>query len=131
MGSKTGADMFCTFHTSHCYDLAPDEDLCLWVHCVHTVPCSYCDRSVCMCSIWQGVCMCCVLLIGINRVPHRGYRVLRRAHMFGLRVATKPCLQKHLYEPAVFTQRAFLHGLTRTPGSAHSSMSERNKKKGT
>lgn len=49
--------------------------------------------------------------------------------MLGLRVGTKPCLQKHLYEPAVFTQREFLQGLTRTPGSAHSLMSERTKKK--
>lgn len=44
--------------------------------------------------------------------------------MLGLRVGTKPCLQKHLYEPAVFTQREFLQGVTRAPGSAHSSMSE-------
>lgn len=30
MGSERGADndMFCTFHTSHCYDLAPDEHPC-------------------------------------------------------------------------------------------------------
>lgn len=49
--------------------------------------------------------------------------------MFGLRVAMNPCLQKHLYEPAVFTQRAFLHGLTRAPGSAHSSMSENKQTK--
>lgn len=64
-----------------------------------------------------------------KRATHRGYRLLRRTHMFGLRVAMKPCLQKHLYEPAVFTQREFLHGLTRAPGSAHSSMSGRNKHK--
>lgn len=66
--------------------------------------------------------VCCTLSIRMER----GYRVLRRTHMLGLRVATKPCLQKHLYEPVVFTQREFLHGLARGPGSAHSSMSGRN-----
>lgn len=96
--------------------------------CAHTVPCSYCETEVYVQRV-RGICVCCVLQIGINRVTHRGYRVLRRTHMFGLRVATKPCLQKHLYEPAVFTQRAFLHGLTRAAGSAHSSMSEKNKRK--
>lgn len=45
--------------------------------------------------------------------------------MLGLRVGTKPCLQKHLYEPAVLTQREFLQGLWRTPGSVHSLMSEK------
>lgn len=38
MKSERGVDndMFCTFHTSHCYDLALDK-----VHCIHRVPCSY------------------------------------------------------------------------------------------
>lgn len=109
------------------YDLAPVEDSSFEVQCAHTVPCSYCEPEVHVQHV-RGVCVCCILLIGENSVTHRSYRVLRRTHMFGLRVATKPCLQKHLYEPDVFTQRAFLQGLTRTPGSAHSSMSERKKK---
>lgn len=103
------------------YDLAPDENSFRFC-CVHPVPCSYCETEVYVQNVW-GVCVLHILLIGINRVSHGGYRVLRRMHMFDLRVGTKPCLQRHLYEPAVFTQRAFLHGLTREPGSAHSSMS--------
>lgn len=83
------------------------------------------DTSVCTAC----VCVCCILSTGTNRVTRRGYRALRRTHMFGLREAMKPFLQKHLYEPAVLTQRAFLHGLPWAPGSAHSSMSERNKHK--
>lgn len=95
------------------YDLAPDEKSCrhsdlncaVRLKCVHSM-------------------MSCVLSIGIKAAARGGYRVLRRMHMLGLRVGTKPCLQKHLYEPAVFTQREFLQGVTRAPGSAHSSMSE-------
>lgn len=95
------------------YDLAPDEKSCrhsdlncaVRLKCVHSM-------------------MSRILSIGIKAAAHGGYRVLRRTHMLGLRVGTKPCLQKHLYEPAVFTQREFLQGVTRAPGSAHSSMSE-------
>lgn len=119
--------VFCTFHISQCYDLAPDENSC-FLGSLHTHSPLFVlwDKNV-----WTAcagcLCVCCILSIGINRVSHRGYRVLRRTHMFGLRVATKPCLQKHLYEPAVFTHRAFLHEMTRVPGSAHSSMSKKHK----
>ena len=43
--------------------------------------------------------------------------------MLGRRVGPNPGLQMQEKEPLVLKQRAFLQGLERTPGSAHSLMS--------
>lgn len=115
-GVKEEHDTICTFQTSQSYDLAP-KNMFLGKLCTHSPTFYLWDRGV--------LCACmfvCVGQIKINRVTGRGYRALGRTHKFGLR-GTKPCLQWHLNEPMVFWQRAFLHRLLRTPGSAHSSIS--------
>lgn len=59
MGSERGADndMFCTFHTSRCYDLAPDENWCFKAGCAHTVPCLFCETEVYV-QHMRGICVC-------------------------------------------------------------------------
>lgn len=110
--------MFYTWIEPVSYDLAPEEKLCGHSGLICAV------RLKCVHSMMSHI-----LTIRIKAAVHGGYRVLRRIHMLGLRAGTKPCLQKHLYEPAVFTQREFLQGVTWTPGSAHSLMSEKKKEK--
>lgn len=114
----------------YCYDVAPDDNMFVCLLRSHSPMYVPWERSVRAAraglfvhAAWMG------RDVAARRATHSGYRVLRRMHTFGLRVCTKPCLHKHLYEPEVFTQRAFLHGLTRTSGSAHSSMSGTKKNK--
>lgn len=72
---------------SCCHDLTPGEEIYLKDCCLHTVPGLKNETEVHARRARFFGCCCCV------KMMHRGYRVLRRMHMFGLRVATKPCLQ--------------------------------------